>query len=122
MYEPVRFDLAGAALLWPAIAAASVSDMAAFVARQFANLAADTGPPTVEPQWATAHTIALQLQTGRLRDFSDDTSCQPTFAVYPACAAQCRHRRFRARPQPNRCLAARWSAAPLRRRLAFGHF
>jgi poly(3-hydroxybutyrate) depolymerase len=83
MYEPVRFDLAGAAMLWPAIAAASISDMAAVVARQFADLAADTGPPTVEPQWATAHTIALELQTGRLRDFSDDRSCQPTLLCTP---------------------------------------
>ena len=32
MYEPVRFDLASMALLWPAIAAGSVSDMAALAA------------------------------------------------------------------------------------------
>jgi hypothetical protein len=94
MYEPVRFDLAGAALLWPAIAAASVSDMAALVARQFADLAVGVDrPPVAEPQWASAHTVALQLRAGRLRDFSDDRACQPAL-LCTLCAAQCSHRRF----------------------------
>jgi poly(3-hydroxyalkanoate) synthetase len=84
MYQPVRFDLASVALLWPAIAAASVSDMTALVARQFANLAVGADqPPAAEPQWATAHTIALRLRTGRLRDFSDNRACQPTLLCTP---------------------------------------
>jgi len=84
MYEPVRFDLAGAALLWPAIAAASVSDMAALVARQFANLAVVVDrPPVAIPRWASAHTVALELRTGRLLDFGDDTSDQPTLLCTP---------------------------------------
>jgi poly(3-hydroxyalkanoate) synthetase len=84
MYEPARFDLRGAALLWPAMAAASVSDMAALVARQFANLAVGADQPTAaEPQWATAHTIALQLRTGRLRDFTDDAACRPALLCAP---------------------------------------
>jgi len=84
MYEPVRFDLAGAALLWPAIAAASVSDMAALVARQFANLAVVVDrPPVAKPRWASAHTVALELRTGRLLDFGDDTSDQPTLLCTP---------------------------------------
>lgn len=84
MYQPVRFDLAGVALLWPALAAASVSDMAALVARQFASLAVGADrPPAAEPQWATAHTVALKLRTGRLRDFSDGTACQPALLCAP---------------------------------------
>jgi poly(3-hydroxybutyrate) depolymerase len=84
MYEPARFDLGGVALLWPAIAAASFSDMAALVAKQFANLAVGADRlHAAEPQWASAHTIALQLRTGRLRDFSDDTACQPALLCTP---------------------------------------
>lgn len=84
MYEPVRFDLTGTVLLWPAIAAAAVSDMAALVARQFANLAVGADrPPAAEPPWASVHSIALQLRTARLRDFSDDTACQPALLCTP---------------------------------------
>ena len=84
MYEPVRFDLTGAALLWPAIAAASVSDMAALVARQFADLAVGADRPAGgEPQWASTHTIALELKTARLFDFSDDTGCKPALLCTP---------------------------------------
>ncbi len=84
MYQPVRFDLPGVALLWPAMAAASVSEMAGVFARQFANLAVGADrPPAAEPQWASAHTIALQLRTVRLRDFSDDTACQPALLCAP---------------------------------------
>jgi len=84
MYEPVRFDLASMALLWPAIAAGSISDMAALAARQFAALAVGESPPAVaEPQWVSAHTIALELKTVRLRDFSDDAECQPVLLCAP---------------------------------------
>lgn len=74
MYEPGRPNLAMLALLWPAIAAGSVSDMAAAVAKQFVGLAVGAERPVApEPPWATAHVIALELQTARLRDFSKDT-------------------------------------------------
>lgn len=72
MYEPVRFDLTSLALLWPAIVAGSASDMTAAVARQLADLAVGPDrPPAPEPQWTSPHTIALDLKTVRLRDFSD---------------------------------------------------
>ncbi len=71
MYEPARFRAETLPFLWPAIAAASASDMAALVARQLANLAVGPdGPPAPEPSWATPHTIALELKAVRLRDFS----------------------------------------------------
>ena len=115
MYEPARFDLRGAALLWPAMAAASVSDMAALVARQFANLAVGADQPTAaEPQWATAHAIALQLRTGRLRDFSDDTACQPTLL----CAPLALHSAAIADFEPNHTLVAALRHAGLRRLFA----
>jgi poly(3-hydroxybutyrate) depolymerase len=111
MYELARFDLRGAALLWPAMAAASVSDMAALVARQFANLAVGADrAPAAEPQWATAHTIALQLKTGRLRDFSDDTACQPALLCTPLAL----HSAAIADFEPNHSLVATLRHAGLR--------
>jgi poly(3-hydroxybutyrate) depolymerase len=47
------------------------SEMAAALARQFANLALSVdGPSVKEPEWATAHAIALELESVRLLDFS----------------------------------------------------
>jgi poly(3-hydroxyalkanoate) synthetase len=93
MYEPAHFRAANLPFLWPAIMAASASDMAAHVARQFANLAVGPeGLPAPEPAWATPHKIALELKTARLRDFSRTTEgpatvlCAP-FALHGAAIA-----------------------------------
>ena len=84
MYEPARFRAETLPFLWPAIAAASVSDMAALVARQFANLAVGPdGPPAREPAWATPHTIALELKSARLRDFSSAAEGLPAVLCAP---------------------------------------
>lgn len=84
MYEPARLDLASLALLWPAIAAGSASDMAAAIAKQFSDLAVGTDRPSAsEPQWASAHTVALELKTARLRDFSDRADGQPALICAP---------------------------------------
>jgi poly(3-hydroxybutyrate) depolymerase len=74
MYDPSARQPANLAFLWPAVAAAAASEMAALLARQFAEVA--VGPAaeqTQEPAWATPHTIALELKTVRLRDFTAGT-------------------------------------------------
>ena len=80
--------------MWPAFAAASASDIAALLARHFASLAlgdADSPAPR-EPAWATPNTIALELDTVRLRDFSTAKDgiatllCAP-FALHGASVA-----------------------------------
>ncbi len=84
MYEPARFRAETLPFLWPAIAAATASDMAALVARQWANLAVGPdGPVTAEPAWATPHRIALELKAVRLRDFSTATSGVPVLLCAP---------------------------------------
>ncbi len=71
MYEPAGQHNLNLAFLWPAFAAAAASEMAAAVAREFTNLAVGLdGPSVKEPQWATPHAIALELDSVRLRDFS----------------------------------------------------
>ena len=80
--------------MWPAFAAASASDIAALLARRFASLAlgdADSPAPR-EPAWTTPNTIALELDTVRLRDFSTGKDgiatllCAP-FALHGASVA-----------------------------------
>lgn len=84
MYEPARLDLASLVLLWPALAAGSASDMAAALARQLADLALGADrPPAPEPQWASARTIALELKTARLRDFSDGANGEAALVCAP---------------------------------------
>ena len=85
MYEPTDRRSPHVAFLWPALAAASASDFAAAVAKQFADLAigADRGPPLHEPQWATRNTITLELRTVRLRDFSTAHEGVPVLLCAP---------------------------------------
>lgn len=72
MYEPTGRQFPYAAFLWPALTATTVAQFAAAVAKQFVDLA--VGPEDVsaasEPKWATQNTIALELKTVRLRDFT----------------------------------------------------
>ena len=72
MYEPTGRQLPHLAFLWPALAAASASEIAGSIAKQFIGLtgAAEDGAAAREPAWATPNTIALELKTVRLRDFS----------------------------------------------------
>lgn len=70
MYKPAGQHNLALGFLWPALAAASASEFAAAAARHFANLAIGLdGPAAAEPQWATPHAIALELESVRLRDF-----------------------------------------------------
>ena len=94
MYEPTGRQNPYLAFMWPALAAASASEIAALVAKQFVGLAvgAEDGPAAGEPKWATPNTIALELKTVRLRDFSTVEDgipallCAP-FALHGAAVA-----------------------------------
>lgn len=72
MYEPTGQKTPYLAFVWPALAAGAASEIAALIAKQFASLAvgAEDGPAAAEPKWATPNTVALELKSVRLRDFS----------------------------------------------------
>jgi poly(3-hydroxyalkanoate) synthetase len=71
--------------LWPALAAATASEMAAAFARELARLAA--GPPANaavrEPRWTTRNRVALELPSMRLRAFVADGDGVPTLVCAP---------------------------------------
>jgi poly(3-hydroxyalkanoate) synthetase len=71
--------------MWPALAAASASELTALVAKQFIGLAIGTEdrPATDEPKWATPNTIALEIETVRLRDFSTAEDGVPALVCAP---------------------------------------
>jgi poly(3-hydroxyalkanoate) synthetase len=84
MYEPSRSSSLGLAFLWPALAAASASEVAALAAKQFIGLAiGEEKPPAREPQWFTPHRIALRLKSVTLRDFSTDRRAPPALICAP---------------------------------------
>ncbi len=80
--------------MWPAFAAASASEFSALLAKHFISLGmgAGNGLAAREPTWATPNTIALELNTVRLRDFSTAKDgvatllCAP-FALHGAAVA-----------------------------------
>lgn len=84
MYDPAGRQYPNLAFLWPAFAAAAASEMAGLVAKQFADLAVGADrSPAHEPSWATPHTIALELKTVRLRDFSIEAMGLPLLLCAP---------------------------------------
>src|ERR1700686_3564830 len=94
MYEPTGQHDPRLAFMWPAFAAASASEIAGLMAKRFVGIAlgADDGSAAREPTWATPNTIALELKTVRLRDFSTGKDgvatllCAP-FALHGAAVA-----------------------------------
>lgn len=94
MYEPTGRQFPQLAFLWPALAAASASEVSALFARQMASLAVgtDDAPTRAEPAWTTPNTIALELKAVRMRDFSTARTGMPVlicapFALHGATAA-----------------------------------
>src|SRR5271165_4155343 len=82
MYEPSGHP--NLAFLWPAIAAASASEMAAVVAQHFTNLAVGaSGAQAATPRWTTPNRLALELKTVALRDFSVDANGVPALLCAP---------------------------------------
>ena len=84
MYEPASHHAPNAAFLLPALFAASASEIAAHVAKQFTSLAigreGEAPPP---PQWATPHRIALKLKTVQLCDFVMSSKGTPCLLCTP---------------------------------------
>jgi poly(3-hydroxybutyrate) depolymerase len=112
MYEPAGRNAPNLALLWPAFAAASASEMAAFAAKQFTDLAVGLdGPRTPEPQWATPHAVALEMKTARLRDFT--TSHEGASALI--CAPYALHSAVMTDLAPGHSLVAALRGAGLQR-------
>lgn len=73
-----------AAFLWPALAAASASEMASLLANQLAQLASESHTrPVTSPDWASRNHVALELPTLRLRDFSTAQARVPTLICAP---------------------------------------
>jgi len=70
--------------LWPALAAASASELAAAIAGEFAHLAIGAeGEQAPPPDWATPNKVKLELPTMRLRDFSTARDGVPTLICAP---------------------------------------
>lgn len=84
MYEPTQNPFSQLALLWPALAAASASETAAQIARQFVELAGGGVREAVaEPDWTTPNTITLDLPAVRLRNFSTAETGTPALLCAP---------------------------------------
>jgi poly(3-hydroxybutyrate) depolymerase len=84
MYEPASHHAPNSALLWPAILAASASEMAAIFAKQWTNLAlGPDGEAPPQPNWTTPHEVRLALKTVQLRDFSTQAAGSPCLLCTP---------------------------------------
>ena len=84
MYEPAGHRDLELGFLWPALVASSASAMAAAMARLFADFAVGLDEPDAkEPEWTTPHTIALELESVRLRDFTSHVTGFPTVLCTP---------------------------------------
>lgn len=113
MYDPLGRQCFSLAFLWPAFAAAAASDMAALAAKRLVDLAdAPGGVPVEEAQWTTPNTIALELKTVRLRDFSVVASESPPALL---CAPFALHRAVIADLAPQHSLAIALREAGVRR-------
>jgi poly(3-hydroxybutyrate) depolymerase len=82
MREPLSPSIA---LLWPALAALSVGNMASEFAEQWVRLAGvgEQSPDAPGPAWTTENQVVLELPTMRLRDFSLRTVGHPVVICVP---------------------------------------
>src|SRR4051812_45405958 len=73
------------AFFWPALAAASASEISSLVAAQLLGLSrgGDDDPIAEEPNGVTPSKIVLDLHTVRLRDFTTATGGVPTLLCTP---------------------------------------
>ena len=71
--------------LWPALAAATASEMVSAFAKELAQLAAGDPSNSVprEPRWTTPNRVALELPSMRLREFSADDDDIATLVCAP---------------------------------------
>jgi poly(3-hydroxybutyrate) depolymerase len=84
MYQPASHHAQNPGFLWPALLAASASEMAAHFAKQFTSLAigvdAEEAP---QPNWSTPHKVVLELKTVRLLDFKTQSHEPPCLLCTP---------------------------------------
>jgi hypothetical protein len=64
MYQPASHHARNPAFMWPALLAASASELAAHFAKQFTSLAiGEDAERAPQPKWTTPHRLALELRT-----------------------------------------------------------
>jgi poly(3-hydroxybutyrate) depolymerase len=84
MYQPASRHARNPAFLWPALLAASASELAAHFAKQCTSLAFGSDRETVpQPKWTTPHRLALTLKTVQLRDFATAADGPPCLLCTP---------------------------------------
>jgi len=71
--------------LWPALAAVSASEIASAFAKELGNLASIHAPNSTsgEGTWTTPNSVALELDSMRLREFSAHQGSTPTLVCAP---------------------------------------
>jgi len=72
-------------LLWPLVAYAAMSEVAASLLDDFVRTLISNVPPRIskQPRWATENRVVLDLQCMRLRDFSLGSNGVPTLICAP---------------------------------------
>jgi poly(3-hydroxyalkanoate) synthetase len=84
MYQPASHHARNPAFMWPALLAASASELAAHFAKQFTSLAiGEDAERAPQPKWTTPHRLALELRTVQLRDFSTRADGRPCLLCTP---------------------------------------
>lgn len=84
MYEPSSRLFSHLAFLWPALAATSASEIAATMAKNWTELTfGDEEARGSAPAWTTENTVALDLNTVFLRDFSTASQGIPVLLCAP---------------------------------------
>jgi poly(3-hydroxybutyrate) depolymerase len=84
MYQPASHHASNPVFLWPALLAASTSEMTAHFAKHFTSLAIGVdGETTPQPKWTTPHQVALELKTVQLRDFTTGSNGPPCLLCTP---------------------------------------
>lgn len=76
-------DFPSIALLWPAFAAISAGEATSAMAREFVDLALGPSEETHEPLWTSRNTVALELRSVRLREFTAASNEQATLICAP---------------------------------------
>ena len=84
MYQAASHHARNPAFMWPALLAASASELAAHFAKQFTSLAiGENAERAPQPKWTTPHRLALELRTVQLRDFSTRADGRPCLLCTP---------------------------------------
>lgn len=84
MTDTPLLQLWSAALLWPAMAAQGMSELASAAAHELSGFANDlSAAPRSEPAWTTVNEIALELESVRLRRFESRSGRPPTIICAP---------------------------------------